>query len=262
MKHHHDLVGLGDPEGLRQPGIENVFRLHHLDFQVVVSGTEGPDLLESTLDGLLADLGSVGSPDASSLFRAIQVLLPSVAIFDTPVRSLFDDATKFILRDIDEAAASHSRGNAGKKPVHQLPQLRFDFLVSEVRKDEAHAAVDVKTDAARGDDPCFEIHGGHAANGESIAPMTVGHTIGIADNTGQGRHVGHLVDDAFIHVLHELLRGVDPSGNPHSFLIGRGDFPNRFGNSLEVFQCGHKCLAFYTALMRKKSHGLRRKRKK
>ncbi len=149
MKHHHHLVGNGDAEGFGQFNIEYMLRFRHLNFQVMIPRTERSDLVVPTFHGSIADFGDVGARDATPLFRALQILRPTVPILDAPARALLHDLAKFVLRNLDKASTAHARRDALKEPVHQLAQVRFHFVVSEVGEDEPHSTIDVKTNTPR-----------------------------------------------------------------------------------------------------------------
>ena len=61
------------------------------------------------------------------------------------------------------------------------------------RAEQAHPAVDVVAHAAGGDDALFQVEGRHAADGEAVAPVDVGHGQGGAHDPRQGCDVGHLL---------------------------------------------------------------------
>jgi hypothetical protein len=108
--------------------------------------------------------------------------------------------------------------------------MGFDFLVLQIGRHQAHSAVDIETDSTRRDDSGLGIHCGHPADGKTVAPMTIGHTEGISQDSGQGGDIGHLIKDAVIH-LRQQFRGSDNSGgNPHSLFIRYGKFPDGIGN--------------------------------
>jgi hypothetical protein len=65
VKHNHYLVRDGDPKDAGQLRVDDVFRAGHLDFQVMIAGTKGSDLVEPAVDGLFADLGEIRPFDAA-----------------------------------------------------------------------------------------------------------------------------------------------------------------------------------------------------
>ena len=96
-----------------------------------------------------------------------------------------------------------SRRDAGKKPVHEISQSGLDLVVGEIGQNQAHSAVHVESDSARGDHAVVGIHGGDSADREAVSPMAVGHAEGIIDDTRKSSDIGHLVEYAFIHFLNQ-----------------------------------------------------------
>ena len=93
-----------------------------------------------------------------------------------------------------------------------------DVGSGEVGGQEAHAAVDVVAHAARRDDAVVDVEGRHAADGEAVAAVDVGHGQGVADDAGQVGHVGHLGEAlvAAEGVQDELAVGVDAARHAHA----------------------------------------------
>ena len=147
-----------------------------------------------------------------------------------PLGALFDNLAKFAAGDPDKTLAADPGRHPLEQPVDQLVEVRLDLLIVQVGGHQPHAAVDVETDAARRDDPGLGIHGRHAADGKTVAPMPVRHAVGVFDDAGQGGDVGHLVEDPFVHLGEQVFRGNNPGRNPHAFLVGHGKFPDRVGN--------------------------------
>ena len=61
VKHDHNLIGNGDPEDVGPAVVQDIFPAGHLDFEVMIPGPEGADLVEATVDRFFADLRRVGA---------------------------------------------------------------------------------------------------------------------------------------------------------------------------------------------------------
>ena len=68
------------------------------------------------------------------------------------------------------------------------------MLPAQARAEQAHPAVDVVAHAAGGDDALIRVEGRHAADGEAVAPVDVGHSQGGTHDPRQGGDVGHLLE--------------------------------------------------------------------
>src|SRR3989338_5057552 len=98
----------------------------------------------AALNGLLAYFGGVGPFHTPLFFGAIQILLPAVAVSNTPRRAPFDNAFKFVLGNFDEPLAADAGRDPLEKPVNQFGHMGPNLIVGKIGCNEAHAAVDVK----------------------------------------------------------------------------------------------------------------------
>ena len=89
---------------------------------------------------------------------------------------------------------THPRGDVGEQGVHQGFHQGRHVLPAQPRAEQAHPAVDVVAHAAGGDDALFQVEGRHAADGEAVAPVDVGHGQGGSHDPRQGGDVGHLLE--------------------------------------------------------------------
>ena len=64
-------------------------------------------------------------------------------------------------------------------------QMGFDLSFIQMRCQQPHAAIDIITNAARGNNPIRQFGGHHTANGKTIALMNIGHGQRIFNNAGQ-----------------------------------------------------------------------------
>ena len=148
--------------------VEDVFRPGHLDLQVVVSGTQGADLLVPPLHGLLADLGGVRARHAAVLLGPLQILLQRVSLLQAPAHPLLAQRC-----GTPRATASESpcrpprRGCAANRRSTSSAQPRLDLLLGQGGGHQTHAAVDVEADAPGRDDPGLGVEGRHARRWET-----------------------------------------------------------------------------------------------
>ena len=74
-------------------------------------------------------------------------------------------------------------GIAREQLVRQRLLDRLDVVARQAGVQAAHAAGDVEADAARGHDAALvRVEGRHAADGEAVAPVRIGHGVGRADD--------------------------------------------------------------------------------
>ena len=65
-----------------------------------------------------------------------------------PLRAVFDDVAKILTRQFEKSMTSDSCGDALIQPVNDLTQIRLHIVQREIGNNQAHAAVDVESNAA------------------------------------------------------------------------------------------------------------------
>src|SRR5215467_1623817 len=95
-------------------------------------------------------------------------------------------------------------------------------------------AIDIVTDSTGRNDSAAHIEGRNAADGESIAPMAIGHTEGIAADPRQAGDIRHLVEYAGVHRLENRRGRIDPGRHKHPRFFSRRNLPNLIGDPLHV----------------------------
>jgi len=114
------------------------------------------------------------------------------------------------------AGAAHPGGNRSEQRVAQLVLDRLDHARGQAGGEQPHAAGDVEPHAAGGDDAAFlRVEGGHAADGESIAPVRVGQRKRRFDDPRQRGYVGDLLEHLVVHRLQQRTVGEDDRRHAH-----------------------------------------------
>src|ERR1019366_9167292 len=153
------------------------------DFEKVIARTEGTQLLRTALVSALAYAVGVGAREHPAFFGMFEVALGSVSVAQRPLRTFAGHLLELLNRQPRYRAPGADSGrNFGEKRVGQLIYLRFDEVEIEAGARQAHATIDVVADSSRRYDTSAGIDSRHAANGEAVAPMDVGHRQRVADD--------------------------------------------------------------------------------
>src|SRR5580704_2293983 len=95
---------------------------------------------------------------------------------------------------------SNSCRNTLIEPVNNPMQIRLHIVVRKIGDHQAHAAVDVESNAARRNDTAFlYVHRCDTANGESITAMAIGHAKRVTCDPGQCGYVADLLVNSLVH---------------------------------------------------------------
>ena len=215
---------LPEAEGLGGGLVEDV--LDHIQLEEVVARSEGPQLGEPPLAGLVADLGGIGIGHVAVLLGRIEVLLPAVAVLHGPFGAVHEDVLQLLVSDLREALGAESRRDVPVELVHEVVLPVADVLEGEVGLDETDSAVDIESYASGGDRSRVGVHGGDPSDGESVSPVDVRHGHRAPDDPGEAGDVGGLLGgvvgtDAGDH----RLVGVDYRVGPHADGFVHGDLP-------------------------------------
>ena len=179
VEHDYYLVGNCDAE---RPGggfVKDILRPGHLDFAVVVAGTEGADLVVAALDRLVAAGVGTGSFEAPSFLGHLLILRQRQTVLQAPAGAALNYAAERAARAADETGAADSGRNREEELVHQFADAGARLLLGQRRQAEAHAAVDVESDPAGGDHAGCRIKSRNAADREAVPPVAVRHTVGV-----------------------------------------------------------------------------------
>ena len=107
-------------------------------------------------------------------------------------------------------------------------QMRLHIVEREIGDNQAHAAVDVESDAAGRNDAAFaHVHRCDAADRKAIAAMAIGHAERVTRNPGQSGDVADLLVNGLVHFANQLFGRNDPRRHAHAVLVSRRQFPNR-----------------------------------
>ena len=112
--------------------------------------------------------------------------------------------------------------------------MRDDFVAHERGGQQAHAAVDVEAHAARRDHPGARVGGGHAADGETVALVDVGHGERRPDDAGQEGDVDSLLErEVGENLLQQRFVGIDECVGAHA---GLGAARDEVAAGVELFE--------------------------
>jgi len=107
----------------------------------VVPRAQGAYLGDAPLLGLGAHLGGVRGLHAAPFLRALQVLVPTIAVLDGPLRPCQEDVLYLGGHNIDDALGAHSGRDVLKKRADQVLDARANVLLLQVGAHQADPAV-------------------------------------------------------------------------------------------------------------------------
>ena len=170
--------------------------------------TQGAQLVLAPVQGEVGDQVRVGPVDASPGLDVLQVRGLAEAVFHGPGGAVGAAPLQGGHGELQILApGTQPRGDVAEQGVDQFVHAAGDIRPAQVGAEQAHPAVDVVAHAARGHHALFQVEGRHPADGETIAPMDVGHGQGGPHDPRQGGHVGHLLEAPVLLDLGDHLPG-------------------------------------------------------
>ena len=181
---------------------------------------ERAHLRQAALFRVVAHRRRVRAVDRPALLAVGQVLAAAVAVLHHPRGAVLKQRVQVRVGNPDVPALPGARGNVAEELVHQFANLRPTLLAGQRTAEQAHAAIDVKADAAgRNHAVVVRVRGRHAADGEAVALVNVGHGQRPPHDPRQHRHVDRLLErEVFEQVLQQPLVRVDERVRQHSRL--------------------------------------------
>ena len=188
----------------------------------MVARTQGAQLVLAAVQGEVRHHLGVGAGDGAPGLDVGQVGGLAEAFFHRPAGPVLEHLLKCRAGELKILPpGTHPRGDVGEQGVHQGFHPGRHLLPAQSRAEQAHPAVDVVAHAAGGDDALFQVEGRHAADGEAVAPVDVGHGQGGSHDPRQGGDVGHLLEAlVFLEHREHLLGAKDQPPGAHLALPG------------------------------------------
>ena len=149
---HHDFV-LVKPQPFGDPGVEDP--LDVLDFEEVIAGAEGSRLRQPPGLCTVAHGRRVGALEAPVFLHRLEVLHIPVAVRHHPGGAFGEHFVELLVREPDVALAACTRWDVAEQLVDEFTRFGADFLDGQGAREQAHAAVDVESHAARRDHAAF-----------------------------------------------------------------------------------------------------------
>ena len=176
-----------------QGRIENFIDITHFD--EVVAGTQGAQLVLAPVHGKIGDQVGVSPVDPPSGLDVGEVSGLAEAFVHRPASAIFENLFKHGAGELEILApGTHPRRDVVEQGIDQVIHAAGHLLPLQLGAEQAYAAIDVVADAAGRDDAVYRVKGRHAADGEAVAPMDVGHGHGGPHDSRQGGDVGHLLE--------------------------------------------------------------------
>ena len=217
-------LATAQPERAGRPGVVDL--VHRLDLQEVVARAKRAELVGAAVAGPRRDGGRVGAGERAALLGPLEVFGPAVAAGHRPGGALAEDGVELGAGEPPARARPDPGWHRGEERVGQARQVRSDVGRLEVAAQETDAAVDVEADPAGADHPVVQARRRHAADGEAVAPVDVGHRQRRPHDPRQGRHVGDLGERRVVaERRHQALVGVDDPVDAHPGALVARDPP-------------------------------------
>jgi len=214
MNGDRDLPGKQPQDLGRRPVDDGV---DDLNFQEMVAGTQGAELVAAALQGPLRQQVGIGAVNASALLDMPEILLPAQTAAHHPGGSFAQHLVLFGHGQAQIATmGTDPRRDVAQQCIGQFRQARPNVCHLQLRSQQAHAAIDIVTYPPGGNHPLVRIEGGDTADGKSVAPMDVGHTQGRPDDARQHGDVAYLLQGLFTaQHFHHGGTGVHQAFGPH-----------------------------------------------
>ncbi len=204
-----------------------------LQFEVMVAGPEGADLVTLAALGLVGNFVRLGAGHAAVFLDALDVGIAAVAVFDRPARAAAQHRVHFAGVEAQQAGAAQAGRDVGEQAVGKPLLERSDVRGLQPGVQGAHAAGNVESHpASRHHAALVGIERRHPADRETVAPVCVGHGVGRLNDARQGGDVGELFVDLVVHLADQSLIGIDHRRNAH--FSERGDAPLDLRHLLEL----------------------------
>src|SRR5712692_6573375 len=140
----------------------------------MISRSEGADLLESTLQGPVADQLRFRGCKSSALFHELKIVFAAVALGDRPARAITQQLFLILLGKFGDGAFGSDAGWNKREKIFDYPgQLIFDLLEDQTGLHQPNSSIDVVADTSGRNDAVMDIYGGHAADRKPITPMNI-----------------------------------------------------------------------------------------
>src|ERR1043165_9784445 len=124
----------------------------------VIARSQGPQLVDAALNGMVGHRRRIRTFDATPLFYADEILMPPVAPFHTPPGPMGHHTTKVFPREPNEPTRSDASRHSSKEFGHEPFQARLYIRQRQICSNQPHAAVDVVPHPARRNDARSEEH--------------------------------------------------------------------------------------------------------
>src|SRR5215207_4630100 len=202
-----------------------VYLVYVLDLEEVVPRPQGPELRQPPLVRPRGDRTGVRTRKLPAGLDVPQVLrLPEPPLdqrgrpLDQNLRELLSAHAKV------RAAPAHPRGDGLVERVSQAILAQLQLFPVDLRRQEPHATIHIKTDAAGAHNAAlFRVERGDSAYREAVAPVYVGHGQRRLDYAGQRRDILELPQGGVVfgcEVVQDPLRGVERRVDLHLPLAG------------------------------------------
>jgi len=187
-----------------------------LNLEVVIAGTERAHFLFLPFFGFFGYIGRVCPSHPAARFDKPQVTGYSKSLFDRPYRPAGEHFIKPLWSQLEFASTADAGRDATKQLVGDVGLAVFDVLNFKACMQGAHAAGNVKSHTAGGDNPILSrVKRPDAADTESISPVGIRHGKGCANNTRQRCDIANLFGNFVIHLDDQRFGGIDNAIDTH-----------------------------------------------
>ena len=213
----------------------------------MIARAERPALIGATVQRAVANVVGLGAIQAAERFGEIDIAINGQMAIDQAGRAGGHQMAELIAIEFVLPAASDAGGNVGEQFADQSFQMRLHFGESQIRADNAHAAINVVADATgRNHAPLLRIGGTDAADAKTVAPMNIGHGQAGDLNAGKRGDIGDLLAGLVgADLLNQQIVGINQAVNAHTGLVAFWNPPAALAGALQrSMKCagGHECV--------------------
>ena len=195
--------------------------LNKADLHEVVAAAQRAKLRTTALHRPGTHRARIRALQLPRLFDLVQILRCAVAVANRPVGTFNQNGFQLLVLELQSSRGTHSAGHVVEKGRHHVADFVANLADFQIRAQQPHPAVDVVANTSRRNDPSVHVERGHSSDRKPVPPVNVRHGQRVLLDSGEGRHVRHLLRRVVLaDVRDHLLGGVDASRHAHLPLAG------------------------------------------
>jgi hypothetical protein len=209
--------------------------IYILDFEKMVPAADRSKLISSTLFRSGRNLFRVGIGQRAALLGEFSILRVPKTTLDHVLRTFAQNIVEFGMTECDRPSSAGATRDITEDLIHQLPYAWPCLIGMHGGPHQPHAAIDIETYAAGGNDAGRPISRRYSADRETVALVKVRHSKAWADNAGEHGYVHCLFQRSVLaNVIEQFSTCVNNHVGTHSATFVSGNAVFRSVNRLEI----------------------------